>query len=138
MGSLTATTPGHTKESDGAHLPPRLPVLVQPLAADELQHEQAVGKDVHRLRVLVVQVALGHDTRAKAARRQHRQPQVANLDLAAVAVDVDLVQPEVSMHHGRLPVVQVGQALQDLSPPLLHRLDVQRLVPLAVVAAAHT
>jgi hypothetical protein len=93
MGSLTATTPGHTKESDGAHLPPRLPVLVQPLAADELQHEQAVGKDVHRLRVLVVQVALGHDTRAKAARRQHRQPQVANLDLAAVAVDVDLVQP---------------------------------------------
>ena len=39
------------------------------------------------------------------------------------------------MHHRRLPVVQVGQALQDLAPPLLHRLDVQALVALAVLPA---
>jgi hypothetical protein len=66
------------------------------------------------------------------------QPQVCNLDLAARAVDQDVVTLEVPVHDGWIVCVQVQQTLQDLKGPALDGLLTDELVLLAVPAGSNT
>lgn len=66
-----------------------------------------------------VGVGWGQDRGGEASWQQGFQPQVSDCDLAAVAVDVDLVAPQVSMDDGRILAVQIVQTQQHLPcPPL--------------------
>ena len=61
-----------------------------------------------------------------------REAEVANLDLALVAVHEDVVTLEVPVDDGRIVAVQIQQATEDLSAPVLHRPYVHPPVPLPV------
>jgi hypothetical protein len=60
------------------------------------------------------------------------QAEVADLDLALVAVHEDVVTLEVPVDDGRIVAVQVQQAAEDLPAPMLHRPYVHPSVPLPV------
>jgi hypothetical protein len=49
------------------------------------------------------------------------QAKVTDLDLPLVAVHEDVVTLEVPVNDGRIVAVQVQQAAEDLSAPVLHR-----------------
>jgi hypothetical protein len=57
---------------------------------------------------------LRQDPGRKAHRQQRGEAQVPDFDLAAVAVDVDLVAPQVAMDDGRRLGVQVVEPQQHL------------------------
>jgi len=61
-----------------------------------------------------------------------REAEVANLDLALVAVHEDVVTLEVPVDDGRIVAVQIQQAAEDLPAPVLHRPYVHPPVPLPV------
>jgi len=61
-----------------------------------------------------------------------REAEVANLDLALVAVHEDVVTLEVPVDDGRIVAVQIQQAAEDLPAPVLHRPYVHSPVPLPV------
>lgn len=65
----------------------------------------------------------GERQERRPVRRQGGHAQVANFDLPAVTIDVDLVAAEVSMDDGRLLLVQVVQPCQDLPRPFAHSLQ---------------
>ena len=76
-------------------------------------------RGAHLARVLVglavaVAALLGQHSRRKAHGQQRGQAQVPDLDLARVAVDVDLVAAQVAMNDGRALGVQVVQPQQHL------------------------
>lgn len=50
----------------------------------------------------------------EAARQQRGQAQVPDLDLAGVAVDVDLVAPKITMDDGRRLAVEIKQPQEHL------------------------
>eukprot|EP00955_Chlamydomonas_euryale_P088824 364416-Chlamydomonas_euryale.AAC.5 len=60
-----------------------------------------------------------------AIRHERGQAYVANLDLAAVAVNIDFVTPQIAMRDGRHHGVQVLQASQYLACDALHGLQVE-------------
>ena len=61
-----------------------------------------------------------------------REAEVANHDLALVAVHEDVVTLEVPVDDGRIVAVQIQQAAEDLPAPVLHRPYVHPPVPLPV------
>ena len=61
-----------------------------------------------------------------------REAEVANLDVALVAVHEDVVTLEVPVDDGRIVAVQIQQAAEDLPAPVLHRPYVHPPVPLPV------
>ncbi len=67
-------------------------------------------------------------------RQERGEAQIPNLDLPTVAIDVDFVTSEVTVDDGRLLVVQILEAQEDLLRPLAHRPGINQLVPLPVVA----
>jgi len=60
------------------------------------------------------------------------EAEVANLDLALVAVHEDVVTLEVPVDDGWIVAVQIQQAAEDLPAPVLHRPYVHPPVPLPV------
>lgn len=60
------------------------------------------------------------------------EAEVANLDLALVAVHEDVVTLEVPVNDGWIVAMEVQQAAEDLPAPVLHRPYVHPPVPLPV------
>lgn len=113
------------------------------LPRDHLQHAHAVRVDVHRLRVRLRVQLRRHELRRAQDGVRHvrlvhdrRQPEVADLDLAVVAIDEDVAAVEVAVDDAGVVGVEVVEPLEDLARPLLERLDGDVAVSVAVLAEA--
>lgn len=54
------------------------------------------------------------------AMEDSREPKIADLDLAEVAIDEDVVALEVPMDYRRIMTVEISEALEDLASPVLY------------------
>lgn len=126
---------------------------IQLAQAHQLEHDQPKAKHVSRNRQLccgVLHHTIGtlvrtvggrrlcgtatrnHEIRVPA-RQQCRQPQVTNLNLPRVPIDVELVATQVTVDHGWLARVQIRQTQEDLACPFLDGSGSQVLVSLSIV-----
>lgn len=72
------------------------------------------GVLVGQLVAIGVRVGCGQDGGGEASGQQRLEPQVPDGNLAAVAVDVDLIAPQVAVDNRRVLAVQVVQTQQHL------------------------
>ena len=110
------------------------------IEGDHLEDAHAEGVDVGELVVGLVVHLGSHELRradaagVAAAAAERGEAEVADLDLALVAVDEDVVALEVAMDDGRRVGVEVGEAVEDLRAPAPHRRRAHPPVPLPVLA----
>mmetsp|Transcript_34385 Transcript_34385/g.74460 ORF Transcript_34385/g.74460 Transcript_34385/m.74460 type:complete len:779 (-) Transcript_34385:30-2366(-) len=113
-----------------------LALVVRELARDQLQQAHSKGINIYELVVLFIIHLRGHELWGAQdghpvvrAPEQGGEPQVADLDLAAVPVDEDVVALEIPVDDGGVVLlVQVHQPFQDLHRPPLDGLEVDLAV----------
>lgn len=107
---------------------------------DHLEHAHAEGVDVDEVVVVLAVDLGGHELRGAntvgmgegGVAEDGGEAKVADLDLAGVAVDEDVVALEVAVDYGGIVAVEVGEGAEDLAAPGLESAEADTGVALAV------